>query len=144
MKNIAGVLFVLSFMFSCINLNKKPDYVIPHNDMVDIIVKIHITDGMLNINKVRRDLAKQDSINYYEAIFKSFGYTRPDFDTSIYFYSNNIAEYDKIYEEVLNKLGEMETQLKEESAQEAKENEELKAKKEAKKRNKATTDDEEW
>lgn len=144
MKNIVRVLFVLSFIFSCSKVNKTPEYVIPHDDMVNIIVKIHITDGMLNINKVRRDLARKDSSNYYETIFKSFGFTRADFDTSIYFYSNNIDEYDKIYEEVLNKLSEMETQLKEESAKEAKEKEDLKAKREAIKRKKVTKDDEEW
>jgi len=112
-----SVIFLLALiMFSCNNAKKTPDYVIPHQDMVNIIVNMHITDGLLNINKVRRNLVKKDSLNFYDAVFKSFGYTRSDFDTSIFYYSNHISEYDKIYEEVLNKLSEMQTQLKEESA----------------------------
>lgn len=86
--------------------------------MVSIIVNMHITDGLLNVSKVRRNMVKKDSLNYYDAVFESFGYTRSDFDTSIHYYSNNISEYDKIYEEVLNKLSEMQTQLKEEVAKE--------------------------
>lgn len=142
MRNSVIILLVL-ITFSCNTKNKTPDYVIPHEDMVNIIVDMHITDGLMNVNKVRRNLVKKDSLNYYDAVFKSYGYTRTGFDTSIYYYSNNISEYDKIYEEVLNKLSEMQTQLKEEGAKEAKEKEELKVKKEAIKRDKANMDDEE-
>ncbi len=131
-------------MFSCNKEKKAPDYVIPHEDMVNIIVNMHITDGLLNVNKVRRNLVKKDSLNYYDEVFKNHGYTRSDFDTSIYYYSNNISEYDRIYEEVLNKLSEMQTQLKEEIAEEAKEKEELKTKREAEKgKKKGKTDEEE-
>lgn len=125
MRNIA-VLVVVLLLFSCQNRNKTPDYVIPSDQMVQIIVDLHITDGMFTINNVRRNLAKEDSINYYDAVFDHYGYNRHDFDTSIYFYSNHIAEYDKIYEGVLNKLGEMETKRKEENTKEAIETNEIK------------------
>jgi hypothetical protein len=119
MKKAVVILLVI-FLFSCNNENKLPDYVITHDDMVNIIIDIHLTDGLLTNNKVRRKLAKKDSSNYYEAIFNNYGYTRAEFDTSVYFYSKNINEYDKIYEEVLNRLNEMETKLKQESSEETK------------------------
>jgi hypothetical protein len=89
---------------------------------------MHILDGLFTVNYVRRKVAK-DSIEYYNAVFTNHGFTRSDFDTSINFYSQNIDEYDKIYEEVLNRLNEKETLLKQESAEE-------KAKKEARKKKK--------
>ncbi len=120
MKKTAVILLVI-FLFSCNNNeNKLPDYVISHDDMVNIIIDIHLTDGLFTNNKVRRKLAKKDSLNYYNAILNNYGYTRADFDTSVHFYSKNIDEYDKIYEEVLNNLSEMETKLKQESAEETK------------------------
>lgn len=89
--------------------------------MVNIIIDMHLTDGLLNIPHIRQKLATNDSSNYYDAIFDKYGYTRHDFDTSVFFYSKHINEYDKIYEDVLNKLNEMETKLKEEDARAAKE-----------------------
>ena len=80
-----------------------------------IITEIHITDGILTLNKIRRNLAKKDSVNYYNLILDNYGYSREDFDTSIYFYSKNINEYDEIYKEVLNRINEMETNLQEEN-----------------------------
>ena len=112
MKRISS-LIILLLLFSC-NESKIPDYVIPKDDMTNILIDIHITDGLLTIGKVRNQLAKEDSINYYDSILGNYGYTRHDFDTSVYYYSLNINQYDEIYHEVLNKLNELETSLKEE------------------------------
>ncbi len=132
MKRIGFVIIVV-FMFSCSTEVKTPEYIIPHDKMVNIIADIHILDGLFTVNNVRRKFAK-DSIDYYNAVFTNYGYTRSDFDTSINFYSNNIDEYDKIYEEVLNRLNEMETIIKQESAEEQAEKEKRKKKKLKKKK----------
>jgi hypothetical protein len=124
-KNVFIIIVIL--ICSCSKEIKTPEYVIPHDKMVSIIGDMHIIDGLFTVNTVRRNFIK-DSIDYYNAIFTNYGYTRSDFDTSINFYSNNIDEYDKIYEEVLNRLNEMETIIKKKSA------EEEQAKKEAKKK----------
>ena len=75
---IAGLLF-----FSCVNNNKVPDNVIPKDDMIDIIYDIHLTDGLFTISNIRRELTRNDSINYYDEIFKNYGYNRADFETSV-------------------------------------------------------------
>ncbi len=116
MKKFVILIVTISF-FSCTNEKKIPEYVIPQEDMVDIIVDIHLTDGLLTLNHVRRKLAKKDTSNYYDKIFDQYGYTRADFDTSIYYYSMNIDDYDNIYAEVLNRLNEMETELKQEEVE---------------------------
>ena len=82
--------------------------------MIDILVDIHLADGMFTINEVRTDMAQKDSINFYNVIFENHGYTRSDFDTTVYYYSHNINEYNKIYIEVLNRLNERETKVKKE------------------------------
>ena len=105
------ILLLIFSLFSCKNNKKTPDYVIPFDDMVDIIVDIHITDGLLTSNKIRRQLALQDTTNYYNNIFSNYNYTRKDFDTSLYYYSRNINQYDLIYDEVLNKLSELESNI---------------------------------
>ena len=117
MRNLVIIALVL-FSFACKKGTKVPHYVIPKEDMINIIIDIHVTDGLFTVTKVRRELVRNDSLNYYDEIFTNYGYTRKDFDTSVYFYSKNINEYDKIYQEVLNRLNEMETELKQQGKEE--------------------------
>jgi len=107
------LLFIV-FVFSCGIQDKTPKDIIPKEEMIEILVDIHIMDGMFTSNKVRKSYANKDSVNYYEKIFENHGISRKDFDTSVYYYSHNINEYNKIYIEVLNRLSERETRVKEE------------------------------
>jgi len=115
------ILFVV-LLIGCSKTEKTPKYVIPTNDFVSIVVDIHLLDGMMNEVNIRRKITKNDTVDLYSEIFKNYGYTRKDFDTSIYYYSSKINTYDEIYKEVLNKLNKMETQLKEEEEKEKREN----------------------
>jgi len=124
MKKLLIIILGLVF-FSCSNQTKVPEYVIPKDDMIDIILDIHLTDGLFTISKIRKEITSADSLNYYDEVFRNYGYTRADFDTSVYYYSKNINEYDKIYEEVLNRLNEMDTELRKENKGEKEKKEEL-------------------
>ena len=117
MKKSYLILLIVCILSAC-NSEKIPDYVIPGGDMANIIVDIHMTDGLLTMTRVRKNLIKNDSLNYYDELLNEYGYTRKDFDTSVYYYSLNINEYDNIYKEVLNKLSEMEAKIKEENIKE--------------------------
>jgi hypothetical protein len=112
MKKLFVLLIILS-IFSCNKKNEIPEYVIPFDDMVEIIVDIHITDGILTSGKVRRELVKKDTTNYYNLILENYNYKREDFDTSLYYYTKNIDQYDLIYNEVLNRLSKIESEIKE-------------------------------
>jgi hypothetical protein len=109
----AFILLLVFSLFSCNSKKDIPDNVIPFDDMVDIIYKIHVTDGLLTLSKVRRSVVKIDTTNYYDALLNNYNYNRQDFDTSLYYYSKNIDQYDLIYDEVLNRLSKIEAELKE-------------------------------
>ncbi|OFX87979.1 MAG: hypothetical protein A2W99_11555 [Bacteroidetes bacterium GWF2_33_16] len=109
------VLFILVLSFSCKPKDNVPHNLIPKDKMIDILVDIHMLDGMFTNTEVRKQFAQLDSANYYNVIFENHGYSRQDFDTSVYYYSHNINDYDKIYIEVLNRLSQLETIVKEET-----------------------------
>lgn len=113
MRNLAIILAAISFLTAC-NFQKTPEYVIPKDKMIDIIVDIHMTDAMMTIAEVRKGIMEEYSNNVYDQIFAQYGYSRHDFDTSVYYYSFNINQYDEIYKEVLNVLSEREALIKEE------------------------------
>jgi len=118
MKNILLLIIGILSFTSC-NKPKTPEYVIPHENMVNIIVDIHLLDGMLTVNEIRKEINGKDTGNIYNSVLNYYGYSRHDFDTSLFYYSKNITEYDVIYQEVLNRLGEIESRIKEEQKQKA-------------------------
>jgi hypothetical protein len=115
MRKVVIIIAAISFLTAC-NFSKTPEYVIPKDKMIDIIVDIHMTDAMMTIAEVRKGIIKEYSNDFYDQILSQYGYSRQDFDTSVYFYSFNINQYDDIYKEVLNVLSEREALIKEEGA----------------------------
>ena len=107
-------LIILLFSLSCKQKDSIPENLIPKDKMIDILIDMHLADAIFTSPTVRSLFAERDSVNFYEVIFENYGYTRIDFDTSVYYYSHNINEYNKMYIEVLNRLNEMETEVKRE------------------------------
>ena len=74
------VTLILVSIFSLLSCNKG--YIIPERDMVKILTKIFITDGVTS-TPPHNILYGHDSIDYYEPILKSYGYTTAQFDSSV-------------------------------------------------------------
>jgi hypothetical protein len=115
MRKVVIILAAISFLTAC-NSPKTPDHVIPKDIMIDIIVDIHMTDAMMTITEIRKGIMEEYSNNIYDQILSQHGYSRHDFDTSVYYYSFDINQYDEIYKEVLNVLSERDALIKEEGA----------------------------
>lgn len=104
--------FLFVFITSC--GKDKKDYIIPKDDFEQILVDIHLMDGITRQSSLRKKLAKEnDSLNYYDAILSSHNYTRPQFDSSMVYYSKNLNKFDDIYENVLSELNRMEAEAEE-------------------------------
>ncbi len=85
-------------MLSCGN-----GYIIPEKDMVKILSKIYLTDG-ITLTSTHSNLYGHDSIAYYEPIILSFGYTTAQFDSSIKYYSKRTEKFDNIFDKVVLEL----------------------------------------
>lgn len=109
------ILVLVGIAMSCSNRSRVPDYVIPKDQMVNIIVDMHLLDGLLSVRPIQHKMIELDTLNQYDALLQKYGYTRNDFDTSLFYYGKKIDLYDDIYEEVLNKLTFIEAEIKEES-----------------------------
>lgn len=81
--------------------------IIPEKDMVMILKKIYLTDGILSSVEMK-PLSGKDSIEYYEPIIESLGYTRSQFDSSIKYYSQRTEKFDEILDRVIIELSKME------------------------------------
>jgi hypothetical protein len=77
---------------------------IPREVFVDVLVDIHLMDGITNDRKFYRRYENVDSIDYLGPIFEKHQVTLQMFDTTMYAYSRHPELMDQVYNDVLMKL----------------------------------------
>ena len=136
MNKQLSLLFLIVFLFlgaKCENNQKK--HIIPKDEFVDILVDIHLMDGIMRQPDLRKSLLKKDTIDYYNAVLRAHDYSRAQFDSTIIYYSKEIREFDNIYQDVLSTLNQMEAEVEGELERQKKRRE-LKKEKEEKEQRK--------
>ena len=88
---------------------------IPEEDLVQIIVDIHLTDNLMGNRSVLSLFHGRDSISNYKNIFDAYGYSIEAFENTIYYYSEKPDDFELIYDRVLNHLSEIEGDIKNEN-----------------------------
>jgi len=109
-----SILYALAFILLSISCNREkmvvPEGMIQGEDFVNLLVEIHITDGIIHKKPLTR-MEKEDlTFSYYPGILKKYGLNRAEFDSTIYFYAQYPDEFVKIYDEVLKILSIKETE----------------------------------
>lgn len=80
-----------------------PDYVIPRDDMVDLLVDIHTGEGVVEIN--RREFGRDSLVKTLkQSILLKHGVTQQQFDTSLMWYGHHLDEYLEIYDDVIARI----------------------------------------
>jgi hypothetical protein len=77
---------------------------IPREVLVDVLVDLHLVDGITNDRKFYRRYEGVDSIDVLGPILEKHGVSRQMFDTTLYEYSRNPELFDQVYNDVLMKL----------------------------------------
>jgi len=85
--------------------------IIPEEDLVPLLVDIHLSEGLLILSKVRKKYPGRDSISNYIDVINKHGFEKEDFDRTFNFYSNKPDELDEIYELVISELSKMEGRI---------------------------------
>ena len=101
-KNIYIVILSL-FLYSCTSntIIKKPDDIIPKEQMVDLLTDMFIAKGGDNIKNINL----QRSVNYFPFVFEKYQIDTVRFKESNYYYTSRIDDYDDI-------LGKVDVRLK--------------------------------
>jgi hypothetical protein len=118
MKNFR--FFILTFTFflgfySCTSKIEKvyppPEDLIPQNEMVDIIVDLHLMDAVLQSSQKRGDSEMESKKYYlYESILEKYDITREQFESSMEYYQQNLENIDAIYADVITKLSKLKSE----------------------------------
>ena len=112
MRQLSIILFSM-LLLSCGQEKKaqKPYYLIDQDQMVNIMVDMHIVETASNLKVFPPDSARQMYQDYFESIFLSHDVTMAEFDSSLYYYSTQTDQMNVIYDKVLENLSELESEV---------------------------------
>lgn len=97
------------FLASCTSrtIYKKPDDIIPKNQMIDLWVDIYIANGTQTVKN--KKLEKR--INYFPFIYQKYNIDSVRFMRSNIYYTSKIEEYEEMFQKVEKKLIDIKTVL---------------------------------
>lgn len=115
-KSILYIIILASIILvtasSCLSKTDEAEGggIIPENDLVEILIDVHLADGILNIPRIRKIFELRDSLSNYSDIIVSHGYTQEIMDKTIrYYFVRKPKKLVNIYDKVLGHLSEMES-----------------------------------
>jgi hypothetical protein len=93
--------------------SKLPDNnLIPKKELISLLVDLHIADGLLSLPKINARSSSLDSITSYIQVIEKHGYTKEDMDRTMkYYFINKPKDLNKIYDQVLGILSDMESRV---------------------------------
>ena len=108
-KQILFLLILCSFV-SCVE--ESETLLTPPEKLVNILVDIHFVEGaMLSVRPAEKDSMRD---YYYNQIFEIHGIEEEDFDQDMDILKSNPDMMEKVYDKVIENLGEMDEKAKKE------------------------------
>lgn len=111
MRSLFSLLILISLCFASVGCAKKKrisgkEYV-SKEVLVDVLVDIHLIDGITDHRNYLRKYNYIDSIDLITPIFNKHQITKEKFDSTIAEYSRHPELLDQVYDEVMMKLNVM-------------------------------------
>jgi hypothetical protein len=110
MRTISFLFGLTLLLFACKNRNSTEKNLTPAETFRDVLVEIHTVDGLYS-QFFGFYVHHTDTLNSYNDIFKKYGYTKMQFDSTFKYYTRHAPELDKIYEDVITDLNKTQQDL---------------------------------
>jgi hypothetical protein len=108
-KQLIILVFLLTGFISCDKLPiEKPDNLISKKDMIEILVDVHIAEATFNHMRYDSLIKKSSSANFYYSVLDKYQVPDSVFEKSFVFYASTPKQFEKMYQDVMNKLSETE------------------------------------
>ncbi|MGB0367845.1 MAG: DUF4296 domain-containing protein [Flavobacteriales bacterium] len=112
MKKLVTLLLVISAVSISCNSQKqeKPSYLIDEEKMVSVMVDMHIVETAHNLKLLPPDSTGLVYNETFERIYVTHAITKTDFDSSLFYYTTQTEQMSVIYDKILEKLYELESE----------------------------------
>lgn len=104
------ILFIALVLLSW-GCEKENNYIIPEDKMVDLLVDLQITEGLISSN-LSNFSNNESKIIAYQKVYDKHHVDEARFDSSLAYYSESIERYELIYDSLITKLMQLETEVK--------------------------------
>ncbi|WP_240686613.1 DUF4296 domain-containing protein [Algoriphagus formosus] len=103
MKVIRLGLFLLAILFAC-ESQEKPKHILPENKMVEVLVDIHLQEGIASALPISYDSSQVLYTLLEKEIFLKHGVTDSVFTESMRYYLQYPQKMDELYTQVIDSL----------------------------------------
>ncbi len=113
MSRIFFILFLALLATACSTNPKGPrgKDIIPPEELIDLLADLHYYDGIITHHNDMIDNRDSDSIDLYAEIFSKHGVDRFQFEKSMNYYAFDPANFERMYEQVVEILNRRQTEL---------------------------------
>jgi hypothetical protein len=117
MSRFILLLFISTLLvFSCapkedLSDEKVPANIIQPDSMVGLIVDMQLTESVLREHRMTGKFDDSLAIATFEKVFAKHNTNKEKFEESISFYKQNLKLYEKIYESVITRLSQLQTEV---------------------------------
>ena len=105
MKNYL-IIFTIAFFFACSG-NKAPKGILSEEQMTPVLVELHLADAIFAQRYALAITRENYQEDLYLSILKKYKLDQKVFENSVLYYGKHPDQYRPIYDEVLNRLNEM-------------------------------------
>jgi len=105
-------IFFLALLFSCNSGKEQPTSTIPQEQVVSIMVDLHLAETASNLKLTALDSTRPSYPQLCDAIFEKHGITQAGFDSALYALSFEPKVMNDVYDLVLERLSEMDAEVK--------------------------------
>jgi len=103
MRNILKLALVLFLVLASCG-RTPPRYLIPEEKLVPMLVDFHLVYALQQSPDFSDVIEMADSLDPYSNIFEKHGYTKTEFDTTLYWYTRNPEYLEEVYNDVIMRL----------------------------------------
>ena len=115
MRTILLILSAISiFAFSSCDKPpvEKPDNLIPEDKMISMLADIHLAEATFATRRHQDStIMNTTSPDFYQSVLKEYNVTDTIFEKSYVYYASQPKKFEKMYQQVMNKLNEMEQEF---------------------------------
>jgi len=109
------IILTMALTSSCDHVKEKkekPEGLIPKSEFVDIMIDVRMVETSIRQKISRGNNAIKSTDYYYNYIFKKHNITPEQFDISLKYYSSEVKEMQDINVQVVERLTQMESEVK--------------------------------
>ncbi|MCL3780015.1 DUF4296 domain-containing protein [Prolixibacteraceae bacterium JC049] len=100
------LIFIIALFIGCNKSEKNEQFIMKPKKMIDVLYDVHLAEGIATHRDFRgaADMKKYTTDEMFKSVLKKHDITIEMFQKSLYHYGRKTKEFDKMYQQVLDRF----------------------------------------